>query len=267
MSISQVGVGASQRQRALLDMVAQAEAEETQLLTGRTPARPAATEAMVVEIRSSLTAAAPAPDRTQTSAPARAGVSDRTAEGGRPTPASTPAVAAGDTGDTDATVRAVSTAPPERVVAVLKQTGLSFKEAVAVLEQLRQAPIADKPALRALWDATTATAATTRAPEPRHAPHGPALTDVVVPSETNQQYVAGLTTADYQRLATMLAEEMPDWFAGARPGRGLRGLVERPAVARLFATQLLGTSAIGWIAGGAGMAVAWTAGLRWGIWW
>jgi hypothetical protein len=185
-------------------------------------------------------------------------VEGRTVVGGRPSPAPEgPSV--------------------ERLVAVLKSSGLSFKDAVKLLHELGHAPGADKTALRALWVATEATPRHDEPVDPRvdtlvrpairHATDTPTLSQVVVQTPLTQAYVADLTTAEYQRLALILGDQVPAWFASVRPTRGLRGFVERPGVAHLVATQVLGTSLLGWMAAGIGAAGAWAAGFRLGIWW
>lgn len=250
-----------------MNLVEKAEAEETQQLTARRASRRAAPaepmEAMVVQIRGRMRPAGvdqlARTALTDVPAPRLAPVVEgRTVVGGRPTP-----TADGPT--------------LERIVSVLKGSGLSFKDAATVLDQLGLADGVDKAALRALWASTTAPERRVERVDPRvdllvrpamrHATDTPTLAQVVVQTPATRSYVADLTTAEYQRLALILGEQVPAWFASVRPSRGLRGLVERPAIAHLLATQVLGTSLAGWMLGGAGVAAAWTAGLRYGVWW
>lgn len=252
-----------------MNLVEKAEAEETAQLTGRRASKQAAPaesmEAMVVQIRGRTRPAGvdqiARAALTDVPSPRQATVVEgRTVVGGRPTPAVVVPVPSLD-----------------RVMSLLKSSGLSFKDSVKLLQELGHAAGTDKATLHALW---ASTAAPSRRGEPldprvdllvrpaiRHATGTPTLAQVVVQTPVTQAYVADLTTAEYQRLALILGDQLPSWFASVRPARGLRGFVERPGVAQLIATQFLGTSVLGWMLGGAGVAAAWTAGLRWGIWW
>ena len=252
-----------------MNLVDKAEAEETAHLTARRASKQTApaesVEAMVVQIRGRMR-----PGRadqlvrtalTDVPGPRLAPVGEgRTAVGGRPTPSVVVPVPSLD-----------------RVMSVLKSSGLSFKDAARLLQELGHAPGLDKAALHALWVSTAAPARRGELLDPRvdvlvrpairHATDTPTLSQVVVQTPLTQAYVADLTTAEYQRLALILGDQLPAWFASVRPARGLRGFVERPGVAHLVATRFLGTSALGWALGGLGVVGAWTAGLRWGIWW
>lgn len=262
-----------------MNLVEKAEAEESQQLTARRAPKPAVAgesmEAMVVQIRGRLRPTGA--DQlvrtvlTDPPAPREAPVIEgRTVVGGRPAPTAPTALPA-----------PIPLMPPgptlERLISVLKGSGLSFKDAVAVLKQLGHAQHVDKATLRSLWASTSAPERRGEPVDPRvdllvrpasrHATDTPTLAQVVVQTPLTQAYVADLTTAEYQRLALILGDQLPEWFASVRPARGLRGFVERPAIAHLVATQVLGTSLLGWLAAGVGVAGAWTAGTRYGVWW
>lgn len=250
-----------------MNLVEKAEAEETQQLSARRTPQPAAApaesmEAMVVQIRGRMR-------------PAAADQLVRTALTDAPAPRPAPVVE----GKTVVGGRLSLAGPSptlERVMSLLKGSGLSFKDAVSLLDQLGHARGIDKATLREMWASTAAP----RRQEPvdprvdvlvrptmRHATDTPTLAQVVVQTPLTQAYVADLTTAEYQRLALILGDQLPEWFASVRPSRGLRGFIERPGIAHLVATQVLGTSLLGWAAAGVGAAGAWAAGFRLGIWW
>lgn len=249
-----------------MNLVERAEAEETQQLAARRAPRQAAPaesmEAMVVQIRGRMRPAGDQLVRTglaDVPAPRRAPVVEgRTVVGGRPTPV-------------------VAVPSLDRLVSLLKSRGLSFKDAVTLLDQLGLAGGVEKETLRVLWASARVTERHTERVDPRvdvlvrpamrHATDTPTLAQVVVQTPLTRGYVADLTTAEYQRLALILGDQLPEWFATVRPSRGVRGLLERRAVAQLVANRFLGTSLLGWMLGGAGVVAAWTAGLRYGVWW
>lgn len=193
----------------------------------------------------------------------------------------------------------------ERLVVVLKRTGIDFRDAYQVLREIRGGePLPSRAELRAQWQAADpgawrehAAAAPERVavePQPQPQPRpaevpvddlirdrawhraaaddpdraaGPSLQDVVRAVPASQQYVAGLTTAEFQRLVTVLGGVAPAWFWELRGHRGLRGLAERPAVARLNATRIAGTRLAAWILALLGMAVLWYVGIHSQVWW
>lgn len=248
-----------------MNLVERAEVEEAQQLPARRVPRPAvpagSMEAMVVQIRGRLRSTGVDQDV-------------RTVLAEAPAPRSAPVIEG-------RTTRRPAPMPPgptlERLVSVLKGSGLSFKDAVSLLEQLGHTSSADKTTLRSLWAATPASHRREQSLDPRvdllvrpasrHATDTPTLSQVVVETPLTRGYVADLTTAEYQRLALILGDQLPEWFASVRSSRGLRGFAERPPIAHLVATQVLGTSLIAWMTAGVGLAGAWAAGLRWGIWW
>jgi hypothetical protein len=98
-------------------------------------------------------------------------------------------------------------------------------------------------------------------------PGAPTLATVVQDQPVNQVYVAGLTTAEYQRLVMLLGPELPGWFVAVRGAWGLRTLVEHRSIARLATVRLAGVRLGGWAIGAVGMTIAWVAGIRYGAWW
>lgn len=191
----------------------------------------------------------------------------------------------------------------ERLIVVLKQTGIDFRDAYQVLREIRGGePLPSRAELRAQWQAADPGAAqehATTAPERAAVPPaqqsrpedlpvddlirdrtwhraaaadpdraaGPSLQAVVREDLASQQYVAGLSTAEFQRLVTILGGGAPAWFWELRGHRGLRGLAERPALARLNATRIAGTRLGAWILALLGMAVFWYIGVHSQIWW
>jgi hypothetical protein len=188
----------------------------------------------------------------------------------------------------------------ERLIVVLKKTGIDFRDAYQVLREIRGGePLPSRAELRAQWQAADrgawqehAAPAPERAavppPRPAEVPvddlirdrawhraaaddpdrtAGPSLQDVVREVPASQQYVAALTTAEFQRLVTVLGGVAPAWFWELRGHRGLRGLAERPAIARLNATRIAGTRLGAWIVALLGMAVLWYVGIHSQIWW
>jgi hypothetical protein len=191
----------------------------------------------------------------------------------------------------------------ERLIVVLKKTGIDFRDAYQVLREIRGGePLPSRAELRAQWQAADpgtwqehAATAPERAAGPSAQPQrpaeppvddlirdrawhraaaddpdraaGPSLAAVVREEPVNQQYVAGLTTAEFQRLITVLGGVAPAWFWDVRGHRGLRGLAERPAIARLNATRIAGTRLGAWILAVLGMAVLWYVGIHSQIWW
>ena len=95
----------------------------------------------------------------------------------------------------------------------------------------------------------------------------PTLQSVVRHDASNQSYVAGLSTAEFQRLVTVLGRSAPEWFWDLRGHRGLRGLAERPSVAKLNTTRIAGTRLSAWIAAVAGSGALWYVGVHTGQWW
>jgi hypothetical protein len=95
----------------------------------------------------------------------------------------------------------------------------------------------------------------------------PTLQTIVRQDPMNQAYVAALSTAEFQRLVTVLGRTAPDWFWDLRGHRGLRGLAERPAIAKLNTTRIAGTRLGAWILAVLGMALLWYLGLQTGVWW
>lgn len=187
---------------------------------------------------------------------------------------------------------AAATAPSlERLLVVLKRTGIDFRDAYQVLREIRgEEPLPSRAELRARWQAADPArwqdrAGTGTPPQPasvddvirdrawhraladRERPEGPTLASVRQQSPASQQYVAGLTTAEFQRLVTVLGGTAPAWFWDVRGHRGLRGLLERPALSRLSATRVAGTRLAAWILALLGMALLWWVGIRAGAWW
>ncbi|WGL52386.1 hypothetical protein P5P86_00825 [Nocardioides sp. BP30] len=96
---------------------------------------------------------------------------------------------------------------------------------------------------------------------------GPTLQTITRQDPGNQAYVAGLSTAEFQRLVTVLGRSAPDWFWDLRGHSGLRGLAERPMIARLNTTRIAGTRLGAWILAMLGMAMLWYIGLHTNVWW
>lgn len=221
----------------------------------------------------------------------------------------------------------------DRLIVVLKKTGISFRDAYQVLREINAGgPLPPKSQLQARWaladpEAWEARARTEQArssqaqpvpakgeappvrgeqaapraddadlrrtavddvirdrawrrdnpePEPeRGTSNGlsvrddarPTLQSVVRYDATNQAYIAALNTAEFQRLVTILGGNAPEWFWGLRGHRGLRGLAERPAVAKLNTTRIAGTRLGAWILAILGMALIWYLGVATGTWW
>ena len=202
----------------------------------------------------------------------------------------------------------------ERLVVVLKRTGIDFRDAYQVLREIRAgAPLPPRAQLRSLWAAADPAAWQERArgraagsgptgldPQQQVGPQAadddlrqtpvddlirdrswhraadrgpgttssvPTLQSVSVPTPANQAYVADLSTAEFQRLVIILAGSAPEWFWELRGHRGIRGLAERPAIARLNATRIAGTRLGAWILAILGMALLWYVGLHTGTWW
>lgn len=236
--------------------------------------------------------------------------------------ATTPETAEPDAAETEApSIRPAAGSAPshepvtlERLVVVLKQTGIDFRDAYQVLREIRAgAPLPPKAELRALWAAADPAAweerARTRATDPtarpqveprqsadtdlgrtpvddvirdrswhraagHHDPSNastvrsvPTLQTVARHTPANQAYVAGLSTAEFQRLVTVLGGTAPEWFWDLRGHRGLRGLAERPAIARLNTTRIAGTRLGAWLLAILGMALLWYVGAHTGTWW
>lgn len=214
----------------------------------------------------------------------------------------------------------------DRLIVVLKRTGIGFRDAYQVLRQigageplppraelqarwaaadpaaweerarvraqatpqdpaqqarpadvdLRQTPIDDLIRDRS-WHKANAAAADasaeasaesqTRAADRSERTDRPTLQSITRQDTTNQAYVAGLSTAEFQRLVTVLGLAAPAWFWDLRGHRGLRGLAERPTIAKLNATQIAGTRLAAWILAIVGMALFWYLGIRTNIWW
>ena len=95
----------------------------------------------------------------------------------------------------------------------------------------------------------------------------PTLQSVVRLDPTNQAYLAALSTAEFQRLVTVLGKAAPEWFWDLRGHGGLRGLAERPAIAKLNTTRIAGTRLGAWIVAVAGSGALWYVGMHTGQWW
>jgi len=95
----------------------------------------------------------------------------------------------------------------------------------------------------------------------------PTLQSVVRLDQTNQAYIAGLSTAEFQRLVTILGKAAPEWFWDLRGHGGLRGFAERPTVAKLNSTRIAGTRLGAWIVAVAGSGALWYVGMHTGQWW
>ena len=182
----------------------------------------------------------------------------------------------------------------ERLLVVLKKTGIDFRDAYQVLREIRAgAPLPPRAELRALWVAADPSAWEERARirdndlrqtpvddvirdrswhsaaahDPSAARPAPTLQTVAQHTPANHAYVAELSTAEFQRLVTILGGTAPEWFWELRGHRGLRGLAERPAIARLNATRIAGTRLGAWLLAILGMALLWYIGLHTDIWW
>ena len=307
----------------------QGDAEETTAPHGRTaPAR-----AEPQQGPSSVGAAAMTPGTTPgtTPAPGVKGAPTRSATegGGEVDGTGRTAEATGEPG-APTRPRSDQAATLDRLLVVLKKTGISFRDAYQVLREINAGgTLPPKAQLQARWaladpDAWEARARTeqarggesdgaptgraeqpTTAPAPRSddadlrrtavddvirdrswhrhtnaEPDGagdiglvvrddarPTLQSVVRYDATNQAYIAALNTAEFQRLVTILGGTAPDWFWDLRGHRGLRGLVERPTIARLNATRFAGTRLAAWILAIVGMALLWYLGASTGTWW
>jgi hypothetical protein len=225
----------------------------------------------------------------------------------------------------------------DRLLAVLKQTGISFRDAYQVLREINAgAPLPPKAELHARWTATDPDAWETRehtasapteasvasradvraaAPAPAERadpglrqtpvddlirdrdwhrahtaeheqdqprdPDGPGLSvrdddraqprptlqTIVRHDGTNQAYIAALSTAEFQRLVTVLGGAAPAWFWDLRGHRGVRGWAERPTIARLNTTRIAGTRLGAWLLAAAGAGALWAVGAQTGSWW
>jgi hypothetical protein len=207
----------------------------------------------------------------------------------------------------------------DRLLVVLKKTGIDFRDAYQVLKEIHAGePLPPRAELQARWAAADPAAWEERAhvqqsagqqsAHPQSAqeamraqadadlrqtpidhlirdrawhrasgeggPEGttgdsqaPTLQTITRLDAANQAYVAGLSTAEFQRLVTILGVNAPAWFWDLRGHRGLRGLAERPAIARLNATRIAGTRLGAWILACLGMAVLWYAGIHTDVWW
>lgn len=270
------------------------------------------------------TASQPAPGGAQPTA-ARSGTAQAgTAPTAGPTygPTSAPATTAPAQGD----AHGVSL---DRLILVLKQTGIGFRDAYQVLREINAgAPLPPKAQLQARWAAADPAAWEARArteqparpeastaprPEPQPAPRTadgdlrqtpvddlirdrswhrdrarpdhsdgsgtglsvrddradarPTLQTIVRDDATNQDYIAGLSTAEFQRLVTVLGGTAPAWFWGLRGHRGLRGWAERPTVAKLNTARFAGTRLGAWLLAAAGTGALWAVGTQTGSWW
>lgn len=216
----------------------------------------------------------------------------------------------------------------DRMIVVLKKTGIDFRDAYQVLREINTGvKLPPKAELQARWaladpDAWEAKARTEQAPRPgadaavdehkpepavargaadadlrktavddvirdrdwhRANPDGagragnglnvreddnrPTLQSVVRHDQTNQAYVAGLSTAEFQRLVTVLGKAAPEWFWDLRSHGGLRGFAERPVVARLNTIRIAGTRLGAWLVAVAGSGTLWYVGVHTGSWW
>jgi hypothetical protein len=218
----------------------------------------------------------------------------------------------------------------DRLIVVLKQTGISFRDAYQVLREIHAGgPLPPKAELQRRWAiadpdaweahggskaATTPDEPTAARPIPARAeterpPARPADTDlrrtavddvirdrawhrdnpdaaradhrlslrdedprptlqsIVRQDPANQAYVAALSTAEFQRLVTVLGRTAPEWFWNLRGHRGLRGLAERPTIAKLNTTRFAGTRLGAWLLATAGTAGVWYVGVHTGSWW
>ena len=93
------------------------------------------------------------------------------------------------------------------------------------------------------------------------------LASIVREDPTNQAYLAGLSTAEFQRLVTILGKTAPEWFWDLRGHRGVRGLAERRVIARLNTTRIAGTRLGAWILAVLVTAMLWYLGIHTGAWW
>jgi len=292
-----------------------AEPDEAGAAEGRTPAartqRPGpAPQAPQPPSGGPATPVAPGPGQAATSAPS----GPETAPG---TPSAVTAEAAPARPQADQGVSL------DRLIVVLKKTGIGFRDAYQVLREINAGgPLPPKSELQARWaaadpEAWEERARTQAAParpqstpttpeqpaartadadlrqtavddlirdrawrrenaEAERAGNGlsvrdddarPTLQTIVRHDPTNQAYVAGLSTAEFQRLVTVLGRTAPEWFWELRGHRGLRGLAERPAVARLNTTRFAGTRLGAWILAVTGTGTLWYLGIRTGHWW
>jgi len=98
-------------------------------------------------------------------------------------------------------------------------------------------------------------------------PASPTLQTVIVDVPANQAYISSLSTAEFQRLVTVLGANAPSWFWDVRGHTGIRGLFEQPGFARLNSMRVIGVRPLFWILGLIGLIVFWLVGARWGTWW
>jgi hypothetical protein len=212
----------------------------------------------------------------------------------------------------------------DRMIVVLKKTGIDFRDAYQVLREINHGTkLPPKAELQARWsladpDAWEEKARTEQASRPtapaeetkperaaraaadtdlrrtavddvirdrdwhRAHPDGaerpgnglsvrddtrPTLQSVVRQDQTNQAYIAGLSTAEFQRLVTILGNTAPEWYWELRSHGGLRGFAERPAIAKLNTTRFAGTRLGAWIVAVAGSGALWYVGMHTGQWW
>lgn len=215
----------------------------------------------------------------------------------------------------------------DRMIVVLKKTGIDFRDAYQVLREINNGiKLPPKAELQARWaladpdaweekarteqaarPATTAPADDDRVEQPaaraadtdlrktavddvirdrdwhRANPDGadrpgnglsvrgddnrPTLQSVVRHDQTNEAYVVGLSTAEFQRLVTILGKAAPEWFWDLRAHGGLRGFAERPVIAKLNTTRFAGTRLGAWIVAVAGSGALWYVGMHTGQWW
>ena|GEM_PF-6125259 len=309
------GGGANQAlQRALMDAAERALADDLQLLsrpgTEADAAGPRA-EAIVVELADAghaedLTVAGgwiTTPRQATLPAAAPAAVPVRMPPAGPEAAADSARGAAADAAPR--TVGPGGALALDRLLALLKQTGIDFRDAVQVLREIRPGePLPTRAELKALWAAaptgspsgkgqaaavpvpsTPADIAVDHLVRERgwnraestslagtHAGDrgaaSPTLATVTQPTALNQAYVAGLSTAEFQRLVTVLgADGAPAWFWRVRGHAGLRALAERPVIARLNATRFAGTRLSAWLLALVGMTLLWYVGFHAQIWW
>lgn len=219
--------------------------------------------------------------------------------------------------------------PLDRLIVVLKKTGIGFRDAYQVLREIHVGePLPPRAQLQARWAAADPAAWEDRARERAQAPgqqlprpadtdlretpvddlirdrtwhranaadtadaadaadaetragsagtsaaergeraDRPTLQTITRQDASNQAYVAGLSTAEFQRLVTVLGRSAPEWFWDLRGHRGLRGLAERPIIAKLNTTRIAGTRLGAWILALLATAMLWYIGLHTNIWW
>ncbi|WP_026145876.1 hypothetical protein [Nocardioides sp. Iso805N] len=213
--------------------------------------------------------------------------------------------------------------PLDRLIVVLKKTGIGFRDAYQVLREIHVGePLPPRAQLQARWAAadpaawedrareraqatgqqqprpadtdlretpvddlirdrtwhhanaadgadteTRAGSAGTSAAERGERADRPTLQTITRQDAGNQAYVAGLSTAEFQRLITVLGRSAPEWFWDLRGHGGLRGLAERPIIARLNTTRIAGTRLGAWILALLATAMLWYIGLHTNVWW